>query len=378
MNRTHMAGTLSAFLCVTALAAAPAAYATDAPAPAGLGADSGQLAATYAGFGSGMNDAVATVDKQLKAAVQYKLDVGGKKVTAYCVQFGVDVNKTSPYASTGWAASHVANMGKVADIVAHHSTLGTPLEDPRYEAAAVQAAVWAETGDIKLDALQVPDATYRDRAAALVAAATDMAEPASAITLAADSTAGDAAHGATVNVDVSGNTGPQAGVPVKVSSPSGVVDGVTADDGKAALTLPGAGGVAADVSATVTFGPGVLVDPGQGQMMVLAESVTVDRTTSVAVAAVPPAPLTPAPTPSGATPTPDLSLAAATPTPTPTEATPTPAPSTPEATATPTAATELPNTGSSDAPWMVGAALLAAAAGGSVFAWSRLRPSRHN
>lgn len=356
----------------------PCASAAFAAGPA-----EGGLSASYVGPGSGMNSVVSNAAGVMLPAAQYKLDAGGSKVTAYALGFDEKVTAGSVYTSVGWAPSGVPGLDRVAGIVAHHDTLGTPLEDPRKEAAAVQLAVWAADGEIALDASTVPFDDYRARAQQLVTAAVPAAEPSAEVAVAATST--PAAGGATVAVNVAGSTGVQAGAPVKVTSASGSADAVTAADGKASVTIPGAGSVPADVSAQVTFAPGVVLAAPDGTAMVLAEPVTTSRDATVTLAAA--AAVTPSeqagqpagapaavetdaqtPAPSGV---PDVAAGAA-------AAAPSSAPAptaSPAATAAAAGPTSLPDTGSDAAPWMVGACLAAAAAGGGLLLWSRRQPT---
>lgn len=344
-----------------AATAAAAALAVSFGAPAFADAPaSGPLSGTYVSPGDGLGGVIVDANNVSWPAWSNKLTVDGQEVTAYCIQFSADINKTDPYAAKTWAASGAQHLDRVQAIVANHDDYGTPMEDEKWESAATQVAVWSMTDGINPSA--VPNATLRNRVNEILAASQSGAEPASTVSLTAAAAPKDSSKSVVV-ANVATNAGPAANAKVDVTYGSVAATGVTGADGKVNIEIatPSAP-TQAKVDVDVAVGSGVVVAPSNGQAMMVADPVNVHRSAAVSLG-------TPASSPSPS------SSPVATPTASPSTA-PT-AQETPTVQETPTATTptSLPHTGSSVAPWMFVAALgvAGASAGGFVLVRRRTR-----
>lgn len=368
MTFTRIATAVALTTIATAAVGMPVSASADTTLPGGALSDqltstntpgpSGELTGKYAGLGYGYTEVIPDSNNVLQTAGQIKLSIEGQTVNVYCIQFGVPLNTKDKYTSTSWAASNVPGLSKAMDIVRNHEEMGTALADVRAESAAVQLAVWTQTSGV--DLAKVDNAGIRNRVTAILADAEGEDEP---IWRAQLSAAASPAGTGKANVvsTVASNEGPLEGIPVVVKAGTAAVDGTTGTDGQVSVQVqaPTTGTAPANAGAQISFEEGVVMKPDtSGQMVMVADPVLADRNKDLTLT-------------SGATPTPTTSPAA--------PADPTPSPTTVPAAdpQSPTAQTPevLPHTGSTIAPWMGWAALLAALAGAGVFTWSRMRAS---
>jgi len=341
-----MTGLLSHTRILPAAAAAVFAcsFAAGAPAASADTGTSGPLTGSYVSPGDGLGGVVPDASNVLWPAWSQHLTVEGQDVSAFCIQFSTDINKTATYTAKSWTAAGVANLGKVADIASRHASMGTALSDDKFEAAATQVAIWSLTDNI--DPSRVDNTTIRSRVAALLSAAQTVSEPVSTVNISAAATPqpGDKSM---VVVNVSTTSGPAANVPVTVTVNGEQTTGSTSTDGKAQIevsTPPD--GTTAQVTADLAVDSGVVVAPDSGQAMIVADPVSISRSTTVQFGAA----VVPAPTAS----------AVATPQQTPT-ASATAVPATDD-TQPGSPAKSLPETGSDIAPATIGIVLLVGAA----------------
>lgn len=343
---------------------APVAALADTPAPV-------LPTATYAGVGVGYDGVING-----KPAGTVKLTVDqGETVEAFCVQFNAPLNKTAGYtAKQSWAAAGVANLGKAADIAAHHASLGAPLSNAQAENTAAQLAIWKYTD--ALDISKVPNAQIVTRANQLVADAQAAVErPAALVVSPSSAVALDAANASveTLSVKVTTPAGePVSGQTVVFTVGAQSQTAQTGSDGVAKVTTSAP---AADQTGTVTvksvLPAGSVLAPASGQALITTADAPVSQQGVVTV--------------KKALPVPSKSVQNQPPStiPTPTKAvTPPPAaPAAPKSHApvvhaaqTPQTPKQLPYTGGWASPWMVVAAL--AAAGGAFFARKRFFGTR--
>src|SRR5690606_36271179 len=108
---------------------------------------------TVAGPGTGYD---GVIDGRAAGSTLAAFASGGDFET-YCIEFDKDIPATgTALRAVSWAASGVANLGKVGHIAANQATIGTALTDERAEKTATQLAIWVLTDGI--DHTEVPNA----------------------------------------------------------------------------------------------------------------------------------------------------------------------------------------------------------------------------
>lgn len=344
---------LAAAGAMGALALAPTAAMAETPAPAG------PATATYGGPGVGYNTVI-----EGRAAGTIRLQVeGDETIEVYCVQYGVDMATTGKYVAV--AKPSIKNLGKVADIAARHTQIGTKLSDPRAENVAAQLAIWTLT-DAK-DISKVPNAAIVKRAEQIAKGAKEVPGGPSGAVLTADvkvtGTGDDAKDVVTAKVTTPDGV-PMADQNVTLTLGEAKVSGKTGAAGTVVLTLDAPEKAsAAQLTLTTKVAAGTVFDPGSKQAVISTEAAAITRVTPVQMLGEPTPPPAPSPTPThSAEETPS-------PVPTPTHTVTPPATDTPKPDPTPTFDTkepkpkELPYTGGWVAPWMFAAAVGAAGAG---------------
>jgi LPXTG-motif cell wall-anchored protein len=221
---------------------------------------------------------------QGEAAGNYRFVVEGSPVIAYCVDFNRSLNQAGSYSVVPAASAGVSNIGAAAFIAANHMTLGTPLTDANFEAAATQVAIWTKTNGVVIDASTTPDVEVRTRAAEILAAAGSSSLPSGpadfSLTLSATADADSVSFVAVLT----GSDVPQSGRNVSFTSGSGTVVVVTDAAGRASVDVPSAPGVSTSMTATFagTIPAGAVVRTADSvdQPLVLSAPVNVSRSAS--------------------------------------------------------------------------------------------------
>jgi LPXTG-motif cell wall-anchored protein len=245
--------------------------------------------AHYVTDGVGYADVLGTVAQPYFLNVE-KGDGTTVQVTAWCIDVSraVNTDPTVDYVATSRAAESLsAGVGRAGDIAARHASIGTVLTPEAAENTAVQLAEWNLANATDFSA--VNNAAIKARATALVAAANDLAEGPTGLSVTAtaayDKVAKDVAVTAVV-VDAAG--APLAGQPITVTSGTVTKTSSSGPDGKAVVELPA---TKASAEATVTvegsLAVGTLLVPASGQRMVLGEPVPLLRSATVTTPATP-------------------------------------------------------------------------------------------
>lgn len=241
------------------------------------------------GYGLGYN---LTLDGRTRAAAYRLMAIGGKDIPVYCVQLNVDYNESADTVFTGTArtAAAVPNAARVADLVTRSSSIGTTflgrgstadeqLMYRKFEASAIQLAIWKLTDN--LDLAQVTNNEIRNRATELAAGAAAGADTAVDLAVSADYSGSRGARRVTVTVTAGSSPLPGATVTV-----TGTVSGTltTGADGTASLAL-GDDAASVNVATSRVVPAGVILAPGSGQKVVTAAAVTLDTSAVLAVPA---------------------------------------------------------------------------------------------
>ncbi|MEU4770444.1 Cys-Gln thioester bond-forming surface protein [Micromonospora sp. NPDC023644] len=366
------------------------ALATVAGGALALGAVAPAAAADKTGVAKSVKGTSVTLklNGKTKTVSQLQLEIDGKPVTAFCIDYRTNVEIDGTYAEDTWTESRVPNLGKVQWVLTHGypnadsakllAAAGATLPQGVTSAAAdnllyfgTQTAIWYFSDQVTLDGWEsglLPQAgANAEQSYAvikkvhdyLVANATDQPEPKAELSVdpaSAKATVGEKAGPFTVK-------GPAGEITVAVDGGSAVdAEGkpvtTTTNGGQFWLAADGAGKVKVTVSAqdSVSFGR-VFLFTGKhaAQKLILGGSTgaTVTAKAEAAFAAAP----TESPSPSAPAESPSPSVPAESPSPTaPVDS---PAPSTSPA----SSGGDLPLTGSPIAASIAaGVALLAAGA----------------
>ncbi|WP_433387665.1 Cys-Gln thioester bond-forming surface protein [Micromonospora sp. KLBMP9576] len=334
-----------------------------------------------------------------KTVSQLQLEIDGKRVTAFCIDYRTNVKIDGRYAEDTWSESRVPNLGKVQWVLTH----GHPNADPAKLLTAAgaalpqgvtgaaadnllyfgtQTAIWHFSDQVTLNGwepglLSQAGANAEQSYAVvkkvhdyLVANATDQPEPKAELSVdpaSAKAAAGEKAGPFTVK-------GPAGEITVAASGGTAVdAEGkpvtATTNGGQFWLTADGAGEVEVTVSAkdSVSFGRVFLFTGQQAAQKLILGGSTGATVTAKAGAAFAAAPTEP-PSPSAPAETPSPSAPAQSPSPSaPAESPASPAPSTSPA----GSGGDLPLTGSPIAAALAGGVALLAAGAVAVLLFRR-------
>lgn len=282
-----------------AAAALIAGVAFSSTLPAAFAAPSavapGAVTAVHEAFGAGYNN---VLNGQAAAYRIVKTD-DGASVRVYCLQLEVDYRETtfSSVTRAAVAGQGIDNIGKAGSIAVTSATVGTPLADAKSEAAATQLAIWQVANGA--DVSSVNNAAIRDRAAALVAGAGDIAEGPSSFVLTADAELNTEASTNVVTARLTTGEGTAiAGEDLELVVAGTETVATTDAEGDVTFEVPA---TTDPLAGTVTFEgvlpAGSVLAPSEGQVMVTAEDAPVKRVAEVDLAALVPVVETPAPTP---------------------------------------------------------------------------------
>jgi hypothetical protein len=235
------------------------------------------LQGSTTGWGAGVN---LTLDGQVRGVAQRLINLSGKDVAVYCIQYSVPYNESDVvFSGVSRAASGVGNLDRAADIAARSTNLGTTLigqgatdtdreRNKNYEAAAVQLAIWKHTDNFDLN--KVNNTTIRNRAVELANLAGSAAEKGTDLSVV--SSYSGSAGSRRLKVVIRSGDAPVSGVTVNVS---GGVSGTIVTDGTGSGTLAiGDGSLSVNLSATHVVPTGVVLTPPSGQKVITAASAT--------------------------------------------------------------------------------------------------------
>jgi hypothetical protein len=284
MTRTRPLAAAATAACILLLPAAPALAATTATS------SSTAVTATSQGALAGHSK----VFQGQNAGIEKLTVEGSSVIEGLCVQFGVPSDRTSPLTAITREQGNIKDVGKAAWIGANHTKVGTPLSDPNFEATATQLAAWSYTDSLSYTAENLPNATIRNRAAELRAAAAskELKGGHATYTLAVEVERDGPALVATATL-TGDNGAPISGDDISFTvagSADGQVSTTTDALGKATVTAEdaiGEGTVTAVWSGKLKAG--TLLSPADdGQIMVTTEDAAITRTVEVAFAAATP------------------------------------------------------------------------------------------
>ncbi|MGS2613421.1 thioester domain-containing protein [Micromonospora sp. LZ34] len=266
------------------------------------------------------------LDGKAKATSALALEIDGKTVPAFCIDYHTNVAINGEYKEGTWDESQVDNLGKVQWVLTH----GYPNADPAKLLAAAgatvpakadadkllyfgtQTAVWHFSDEIELGAWVEGKGLLGKKQYDvvkkvhdyLVANATDQPEPKAELTVdpaSAKATAGEKAGPFTVK-------GPAGEIALKVTGgvavdAQGKPVTTTTNGGQFWLTAEGAGEVDVTLSAedSVSFGRVFLYTGGRAQKLILGGSAG-ETVTAKAAATFTAAPSTPTTSPTPSTP----------------------------------------------------------------------------